>query len=103
MDQRVPEFNLVSHDGDMVCDFCHEEATFLVGVAQGDTDSNKNHCKECFNKKRPEYADSLIDFSEVIDMFLEMQAQKMTTEEMYELYGDGEELPVAEEEEGNID
>jgi len=82
----------------MVCDICQEEATFLVGVTQDDTESS-NHCKNCFNKVRPEYTDSIADFAELLDTFLEMKAQKMTTEDMYELYGDGEEAPVEEEDE----
>ena len=98
MDQRVPEFGLVGHNGPMVCDICQEEATFLVGVTQDDTESS-NHCKNCFNKVRPEYTDSIADFAELLDTFLEMKAQKMTTEDMYELYGDGEEAPVEDEDE----
>ncbi len=98
MDQRVPEFGLVEHEGPMVCDFCHEEVTFLVGVSQDDTELGKNHCKECFNKRRPEYTDSIADFAELLDMFLEMKARCMTIEEMYELYGEEEE-PLSEDDE----
>ena len=99
MDQRVPEFGLIEHKGPMVCDFCQEEVTFLVGVSQDDTDAGKNHCRKCFNKKRPEFTDSIADFAELLDTFLEMKAQQMTIEDMYELYGDGEEPPVEEVEE----
>ena len=98
MDQRVPEFGLVEHEGPMVCDFCHEEVAFLVGVSQDDTVLGKNHCKDCFKKKRPEYTDSIADFAELLDMFLELKAQKMTVEDMYELYGEGEEPPTEEDE-----
>lgn len=98
MDQRVPDFGFVEHEGLMVCDFCHEEVTFLVGVSQDDKESS-NHCKNCFNKVRPEYTDSIADFAELLDMFLELKAQKMTTEDMYELYGEGEEPPSEDEDE----
>lgn len=103
MDQRVPEFGLVEHDGPMVCDICHEEVTFLVGISQTETDIGKNHCKECFRAKRPEYTDSIADFAELLDMFLEMKARCMTIEEMYELYGEGAEPPTEEEEEEDSD
>jgi hypothetical protein len=99
MDQRVPDFNLVSHDGPMVCDICHEEVTFLVGVSQSETDSGKNRCRECFHARCPEFTDAVADFADLLDMFLEMKAQQMTIEEMYELYGDGAESPTEEEEE----
>jgi hypothetical protein len=99
MEQRVPEFGLVEHEGPMVCDICHEEVTFLVGISQTETDLDGNHCKECFHKKRPEFTNSIADFAELLDTFLEMKAQQMTVEEMYELYGDGAEPPVEEEEE----
>jgi hypothetical protein len=98
MEQRVPEFGLVEHEGPMVCDICHEEVTFLVGVSQEDTESS-NHCKNCFNKVRPEFTNSIADFAELLDTFLEMKAQQMTVEEMYELYGEGAEPPTEEEEE----
>ncbi|MCH7752896.1 MAG: hypothetical protein IH898_12190 [Planctomycetes bacterium] len=93
MDQRVPDFDLVSHDGPMVCDFCHEEVSFLVGITQTETALDGNHCKKCFHKKRPEFTDSIADFADLLDMFLELKAQKMTVEDMYELYGEGEEPP----------
>ena len=99
MDQRVPEFGLVGHNGPMVCDICHEEVTFLVGVSQTETDAGKNHCKECFHAKRPEFTDAVADFAELLDMFLELKAQQMTIEEMYELYGEGAEPPTENEEE----
>jgi hypothetical protein len=98
MQQRVPEFGLVEHEGPMVCDICHEEVTFLVGVSQTETDIGKNHCKECFSTARPEFTDSIADFAELLDTFLEMKAQQMTIEEMYELYGEGAEPPTEEEE-----
>ena len=99
MRQLVPEFGLAEHVGPLVCDICHEEATFLVGVSQTETDIGKNHCKKCFNAKRPEYADAVADFADLLDMFLEMKSRQMTIEEMYELYGDGAEPPTEEEEE----
>ncbi len=99
MDQRVPEFGFVEHEGPMVCDICGEEVTFLVGISQTETDLDGNHCKECFHKKRPEFTDSLADFAELLDTFLEMKAQQMTIEDMYELYGEGAEPPTEEEEE----
>jgi transcription elongation factor Elf1 len=99
MDQQVPDFDLVTHDGPMVCDFCHEEVTFLVGITQTETALDGNHCKKCFRKHSPEFTDSITDFAELLDMFLEMKAQKMTVEDMYELYGEGEEPPEEEDEE----
>ncbi len=98
MDQQVPDFGLVEHDGPMVCDICHEEVTFLVGISQIETNRCKNHCKDCFDKKRPEYTDAIADFSDLLDMFLEMKARCMTIEEMYELYGDEEEPPSEDDE-----
>ena len=84
----------------MVCDICHEEVTFLVGVSQA---ISKNHCKKCFDVRRPEFTDAIADFADLLDMFLEMKAKCMTLEEMYELYGEGEEPPVEEEEEEEDD
>ena len=97
MEQQVPDFGLVEHEGPMVCDICHEEVTFLVGISQA-TDIKKNHCKSCFHARRPEFTDAIADFADLLDMFLELKAQKMTLEEMYELYGD-EESPTEDEEE----
>ena len=96
--KQVPELNLVPHEGPLVCDFCHEEVTFLVGITQTETALDGNHCKNCFQRHRPEFTDSIADFAELLDTFLELKAQKMTVEDMHELYGNKEE-PVEEEEE----
>ena len=83
--QRVPDLNLVEHDGDRVCDDCGEEGKFLVG---GD---NKFRCKTCFTGDKPEYLEAIADFAELLDLMLEIKSQLMTQEEMHELYGNTEE------------
>ena len=98
MSQRVPDFDLVEHKGPMVCDFCHEEVAFLVGITQTETDLDGNHCKDCFYKKKPEFSDAIADFADLLEIIIEMKARNMTLDEMYELYGNDEPAESEEEE-----
>ncbi len=98
MNQRIPEFDLISHDGPMVCDFCHEKVTFLVGISQTATNLDGNHCRDCFHKKKPEFTDAITDFSELLDLLVEIKSRSMSLDEMYELYGNDEPEPEEEEE-----
>ena len=88
MNQRIPEINLEPFDGPMVCDICHEESKFLVGLVQEGRD--KNHCTACFSKKRPEYRDAVADFADLLDMLIEIKDRHMTLDEMHELYGESQ-------------
>ncbi len=85
--------NLDSYNGPMVCDTCHEEKEFLLGVSQ-DAFQRPDvfYCKECFQKEEPDYATEVIaDFEELLQLIEEEKAKNMTLDEMYELYGDEDE------------
>ena len=87
----MSDINLVLHKGPIVCDFCHEEVDFLVGISQTETGLDGNHCKKCFHKKKPEFTSAIADFADLLELVLEQQSQKMTLELMHELYGPEEE------------
>ena len=77
---------LVEYEGDFVCAQCKEEAGFLIGPEGED-----NHlCKDCFVAERPEFSDAMKDFSDLFTLLLEEKAQRMTQDEMHELYGNDE-------------
>ena len=86
MQQRIPDINLVEHEGDFVCDQCSEETEFLIGL-EGE---NKNLCKACFSAQRPEYSDAVRDFSDLFILLVEEKGRRMSQEDMHELYGNGE-------------
>ena len=79
--QRVPELNIIPHDGEeVICEECGESVTFLIEGMQ-------NKCKSCFGDERPEYSDAIADFAELLDLLHEMKERMMSQEEMHELYG----------------
>ena len=88
--QRVPDFDLVPHEGDMICAECGEETEFLVSI-QGVEAPEEARCRECFGDIRPEYSEAITDFSDLLTLMLEMKSRFMTQDEMHELYGNEEE------------
>jgi hypothetical protein len=87
--QTVPDINLIPHEGDVICDECGQEAEFLIGPEP--MNDGKNRCKTCFEPHWPQYKDAVTDFSDLLDLMLEMQARNMSLDAMYELYGNREE------------
>ncbi len=83
--QKVPDINLIPHEGDIICDECGQEAAFLIGPEP--INDGKNRCKSCFEPHWPQYKDAVTDFSDLLDLMLEMQSRMMTTDLMHELYG----------------
>lgn len=81
--QRIPDINLVEHEGDFICDKCSEEVGFLIGQE----DSDRYLCKDCFSAERPEYLDAINDFADLFVSLLETKERMMSQEEMHELYG----------------
>jgi hypothetical protein len=87
--QTVPDINLIAHEGDVICDTCGQEAKFLIGPEP--INDGLNRCKTCFEPHWPQYKDALTDFSDLLELILEMQARNMSLDAMYELYGNREE------------
>jgi hypothetical protein len=87
--QKVPDINLVAHEGDIICDDCGQEVEFLIGPDP--INDGKNRCKRCFTGMKPEYAEALTDFSDLLNLMLEMQSRMMSLDMMHELYGNSEE------------
>lgn len=87
--QKVPDINLISHEGEMVCDECKQEVSFLIGPDP--VNDGKNRCKSCMSLIRPEYREALTDFSDLLDLMLDMQSRMMSLDAMHELYGNPEE------------
>ena len=87
--QKVPDINLIAHEGAVICDECGQEVAFLIGPEP--MNDGKNRCKECFAPHWPQYKDAVTDFSDLIDLMLEMQGRNMSLDMMYELYGNQEE------------
>jgi hypothetical protein len=90
---KVPDFTLVldadaARHGRIKCDECSRESDFTVG---GEKFDGKFYCKECFATVRPEYTEALVDFSELVDLMIEIKNSRMSLEEMHELYGSEEE------------
>lgn len=83
--QKVPDINLISHEGDIICDECGQKAEFLIGPEP--INDGKNRCKSCFEPHWPQYKDAVTDFSDLLDLMLDMQSRMMTTDMMHELYG----------------
>jgi hypothetical protein len=86
MEQRIPDINLVEHEGDFACAKCSEEAEFLIGP----DDKDRNLCKDCFAAERPEFSDALNDFAELFILLLETKNRMMSQDDMHELYGNDE-------------
>jgi hypothetical protein len=87
--QKVPDISLIAHDGSFDCDVCGELAKFLIGPDP--INDGKNRCKTCLTVLKPEYAEALADFSDLLDLMLEMQSRMMSLDKMHELYGNNEE------------
>ena len=87
--QKVPDINLIAHEGEFVCDECGQEAKFLIGPEP--MNDGKNRCKSCLAVAKPDYAEALTDFSDLLDLMLEMQSRMMSLDAMHELYGNQEE------------
>jgi hypothetical protein len=83
--QRVPNFDLVGHDGDMVCEECGEETEFLITEMP-----DKHRCPACFSDFRPEFSEAVADFASLLKILIEMKSRHMTLDEMHELYGNKE-------------
>ncbi len=87
--QKVPDIEIIQHEGDLVCDECKQEASFLIGPAP--INDGKNRCKVCMALVRPDCESALTDFSDLLELMLEMKSRMMTTDMMHKLYGNHEE------------
>jgi hypothetical protein len=87
--QKVPDLNLIAHEGAMVCDECNEEVKFLIGPDP--INDGKNRCRQCLAALKPEYQEALNDFAVLLDLMLALQERMMSLDTMHELYGNQEE------------
>ncbi len=70
----------------MICATCEEEVQYLINIQESES-PEQAQCGSCFETAHPEFGDSIREFQEILELFLEHKSRCMTQEEMHELYG----------------
>jgi len=95
--QNVPEINLIAQE-EIVCHSCRQSVLFVL-----DTEDGKQLCKTCFKDVEPQYTAFIADFSDVLEMLHFLKESRMSLEDMYEIYGNGQlELDARNTETGEV-